>query len=62
MPPSHGPPIREDARPVLAELDQVPGDVHSLVKGAVVGARAIARHPVELPPGGAASLPVRSMV
>ena len=58
MPPSHGPPIREDARPVLAELEQVPGDVHSLVKGA----RAIARHPVELRPGGAASLPVRSMV
>ena len=28
---------------MLAELDQVPGDVHSLVKGAVVGARARSR-------------------
>src|SRR6476469_2015250 len=44
--------IREDARPVLAELDHRPGDSHSLVrfKGAVVGARAHRAPPVELRP------------
>src|SRR5580765_6723021 len=44
--------IREDARPVLAEIDDRPGDTHSLVrfKGAVGGARAHRAPPVELRP------------
>ena len=42
---------REDARPVLAELDHRPGDTHSLVrfKGAVRRVHAHRAPPVELP-------------